>query len=307
MSVRAALLLAALSACAVARAADEPAVETEPEGAEVVWELDAYYTSAGLHLPLTDEPVPDGGQMSEREVYQRLFLDSFTPRLLLLEASVYPMPVLGTWIRKHEPGFYDDFAVGDVKVVETATAGFQEPWALSAFIGSEMEFTRPGKQRRGTNKGYMGYLVSYGKKHIKENRLIDDDWWEFEWKLKGERDFDDEHLSWSFRVGTRAHRNEEIADLVYLGARRSDVNFAGKFLSFLENSNLDLKWEFTRHGTRFVRQDLVFGKNYPIKRWGMTLSLDMGVIYEKNEKYDGALRDSDADTLILVLRPNFAF
>jgi hypothetical protein len=305
MAARTALAFAALALAAphAARAAeDAPA-----RAVEVVWELDAYYTSAGLHIPLTDEPVPDGGQMTEREVYQRLFLDSLHPRLLLLEASVYPMPVLGTWIRSRQPGFYDDMAIGDINLVETATAGFQEPWALAAFVGSEMEFTRPDRKRRGTNKGYMGYLVSFGKKHIKDNVLIDDDWWELEWKLKGERDFDDEHLSWSFRVGTRAHKNDEIADLVYFGIRRSDVNFGGKLLSFLQNSNIDVKTELTRAGTRFVRQDVIFGKNYPIKRWNLTLSLDFGVIYEKDDKYLGTLRDPDGDRLTFVLRPNIVF
>ncbi|MDF3822722.1 hypothetical protein P3G55_22680, partial [Leptospira sp. 96542] len=39
------------------------------------------------------------------------------------------------------------------------------------------------------HRGYMGYLLSCGAQHIHNNVLIDDNWCELEWKLKGERTF----------------------------------------------------------------------------------------------------------------------
>ena len=41
---------------------------------------------------------------------------------------------------------------------------------MSAFFGSQMKFTRPEETERSTNRGYIGYLVSAGTKHIKEQR-----------------------------------------------------------------------------------------------------------------------------------------
>ena len=113
-------------------------------GAEFGYELDLYYTNVSVEIPLTDKPMPNGGWLSEREVYTRLFKDSLHPQLLLLEASVYPMPVLGTYLKEHSPNTYDNFTFGDtdLNLLDGLTAGFQEPWALSAFVGSGMNFTR---------------------------------------------------------------------------------------------------------------------------------------------------------------------
>jgi hypothetical protein len=297
------------AAASAALPGEAPAAPAEVAGVEVVWEFDAYYTSVGINLPLTDEPVPEGGQLSEWEVYKKLFKDSLRPRVLLFEVSVYPMPVLGTYLKEHSPDTYDSFRVGDsdLNLLESLTAGFQEPWAVSMFVGSEMNFTKPGRERKGTNKGYMGYLVSYGAKHIKDNVLIDDDWWEFEWKLKGERDFEDEHLTWSFRTGIKNHGNPYIADIFYIGARRSNLDYRGRFLSFLQNSTIEVLTELTQDGFDFARQEIVIGKKYPFPDKGFALALDVGVIYQRSGKYLGPLADPNADEFAFVFRPNIEF
>lgn len=306
------LALALTAASVGAGEAPVPAAATDAEpavGNEVIWDFDAYYTSVGVGIPLTDSPVPDGGKLSEREVYQQLFRDSFHPRVLLLEASIYPMPILGTYLKAEHPSIYDAFQIGntDLNLMEALTAGFQEPWAVSAFIGSEMNFTREGEKRKGTNKGYMGYLVSYGGKHIKDNVLIDDDWWEFEWKMKGERAFKDENLVWSFYAGAKNHGHQDIADIVRFGARRSNLDFKGEFLSWLQNSSFQWTLELTQSHLEFARLDAVFGKKYPFKDKGFALSLNFGVIYEKDLKYLGALADPTADNITFVFQPNIEF
>ena len=298
-----------ISVPAAPASAAAPTTPATPVGASFDYELDAYYSNVSVEIPLTDEPVPEGGTLTEWEVYRKLFLDSFHPRVLLFEASVYPMPVLGTYIKDHSPDTYDSFTVGNtgINVLETLTAGFQEPWAVSAFIGSEIDFTRDDQKRAGTNKGYMGYLVSFGAKHIKDNVLIDDPWWEFEWKLKGERERADEHLVWSFRTGLKNHSNQDISDILYVGARRSNLDFKAKFLSFLENSSIDASLELTQDHLEFARMDFTIGKKYPFKDKGFALALDIGVIYEKNIKYLGVLQDLQSDNVTLVIRPNIEF
>lgn len=278
-------------------------------GAEFSYELDLYYSNVAVEIPLTGTPVPNGGSMTEWEVYKTLFKDSLHPRLLLLEASVYPMPVLGTYVKEHSPNTYDNFTLGDtdLNLLEGLTAGFQEPWAVSAFIGSSMSFTREGKKSTGTNKGYMGYLVSYGAKHIRQNVLIDDDWWEFEWKLKGERAFEDEDLTWSFRVGTKSHGHPDIADTLYFGGRRSNLDYKASWLGWLENSSFEWMTELAQEDLQFLRQELVIGKRFPMKDKRWAFALDIGVIYEKDAKYTGTLYDPTADNVTLVFRPNIVF
>jgi hypothetical protein len=263
----------------------------------------------GLHVPLTDEPIPDGGKMAEAEVYRQLFLRSLRPSVLLLEASIYPMPMLGVWARGHNAGFYDSATVGHsrLNLVQVVTAGFQEPWAVSAFVGSQMKFSREGEEGKGTNRGYMGYLVSAGKKHIKENILIDDDWLEAEWKLKGERSFKEDRLSWSFRLGGKFNRNPDITDTVYVGISRSNLDFRNPFLSFLYNSTLTLFTEFSTLSPTLLRQEVIFGKKYPSETLGIAWELDFGVIYERASKYTGVLAPLATTSYTLVIRPNIVF
>lgn len=287
----------------------EPRPVTASSRPELLWELDAYYSSLGLELPLTKEPVPDGGNLSEAEVYGRLFRDSLRPRVLMLEASVYPMPLLGTEFKKHHPEGYHYFDITEIggnelNLIDGLTAGFQEPWAISAFMGSSMKF---GKDADNDNRGYMGYLVSYGAKHIRNNVLIDDNWWELEWKLKGERQRADDELSWSFRLGVKTHGNPDIRDVAYIALRRSNLDYNARLLQFLNNANMEFKTEVDRRSFRFLRQEITVGYNFPLPRQRFALTLDTGFIYESNDKYTGPLADPTADNFTLVFRPNIKF
>ena len=271
--------------------------------AEVVTEFGAYYSSIGLYVPLTEEQLPDGGRLGEIDVYSRLFERSWRPNVVAFEASVYPMPIAGVWLRKEYPDLYDRAP----SLIQAVTAGFQEPWAVSAFFGSQMKFTRPEETERGTNRGYMGYLVSAGSKHIKSNVLIADNWVELEWKLKGERIFKAERLDWSFRVGGRYNGNRDIADTLHFGLRRSNLDFKSPFLSWLDNSRIDLLTELAVDGLGLVRQEVIFGKKYPLESRKYALELDFGLIYERASKYSGDLSPLAKTAVTVVFRPNIVF
>jgi hypothetical protein len=270
---------------------------------EVLTEWGAYYSSIGLYVPISAEQFPDGGRLNEIDVYRQLFERSWRPNLVALEASVYPMPLLGVWLRKDHPSFYDQAP----SVIQAVTAGFQEPWAVSAFFGSQMKFTRPEESERGTNRGYMGYLVSAGSKHIKSNVLIADNWLELEWKLKGERIFREERLDWSFRVGGRYNGNRDIADTLHFGLRRSNLDFKSPFLSWLDNSRIDLLTELAVDGLTLVRQEVIFGKKYPMASRKLAWELDFGLIYERASKYSGDLAPLAKTAVTVVFRPNIVF
>jgi len=275
-------------------------------------ELDAYYSNVGVDIALGNAQEPNGGYLEETEVYRRLFNDSFRPRLLLLEASVNPLPVLGTWYKREHPNGYDDYDLGSAggnnfNLIDGVTAGFQEPWAISAFIGSSMKFRREGEDEKQGNRGYMGYLLSCGNQHIHNNVLIDDDWCELEWKLKGERTFREEELSWSFRVGLKEHGNPDIRDLFYVGLRRTNLSYTSALLSFLNNANVEFMAEFARDDGHLMRQQIIVGRNFPLPRYRVALALDLGVIYENSRKYTGSLADTDADEWSFVFRPNIKF
>lgn len=268
-------------------------------------ELDAYYSNIGVDLPISSEAEPDGGQLGEVEVYRELLRDGLKPRIFLLEASVNPLPWLGALYKSRDPHSYE--RANQARLLDSVTAGFQEPWAISAFLGSTMRFSREGETVDHSNRAYMGWLLSYGAEHIRNNVLIDDPWWEFEWKLKGDRAFRDEKLSWSFRLGFKEHGNPDIRDVVYVGFRRDSLDFRSRALRWLDNAGVEIKTEFARDDGDLMRQELLFNRNFPLPRWRAALVLDIGVIYESPDKYRGRLADLDSNALTFVLRPNLSW
>jgi len=276
--------------------------------ADLDWETDLYYSNISLNIPLTDTPIPQISDEGELEVYGRLWLNAFTPRFMLVEAAAMPLPLAGAAIREYANRFYEIANIGrNQNVIQWLTAGFEEPYAFSLFLGDMVKFTKPGEERLSSNKGYMGYLFSYSNQHIRNNILIPDHSLEAEWKMKGERNFRNEKLSWSFRVGAKVHDNPNISNTVYVGFRRSNLDFRVNPFDFLRNTTFDVRWDVGTKRGGLLRQEYVLGKKYPIKAWGVALKLDVGLIWEDPDRYTGSLRDTNASNFSVVLRPNILF
>lgn len=290
--------------------AEENAVALENSHSEVSWEFDAYYTDVGVNVPLTEKPIPTIRSNKELEILEQLIEDSLMPRFMLLEASIYPMPILGTYLKSNQPNLYQSgqIAQSNLNIIESATAGFQEPWAVSVFFGNIAKLVRPGDARTGSNVGYTGYLFSGGKQHIKNNVLIEDNWFELEWKIKGKLDYADEKLGWSFRAGAKYHENPGISDVIYLSLFRSSLNAQWPILYWLNNSSFNLKTHFTQDTFQVVRQELIIGKKLPHWSWNrFTPSVETGLIWTSPDEYRGILRDTDRPTITFVLRPSLEF
>lgn len=274
------------------------------------YELDPYYSNGYMLLPLTEDPVPDMGRTDEFQVYRKLLYSSLVPRFLYMEVSVNPMPVAGVLIKKRARGFYDGMeAAEDLNLVQAVTAGFQEPYALSLFLGNVVLFSRDGQEESDNeNKGFMGYLVSVGDHHIKDNELVSDFWSELEWKVKGDRTFFDHSLHWSFRVGAKLHGHPEIADTLYLALRRSHLDFAGEGNWFLHNSGFEYRIDMGTVSKAPVRQLLLMDKKFPMAWLRGAWKLEAGFLWEAAEKYSGSLREPGReDRWQVVFRPNIEF
>lgn len=282
---------------------------SQPLGwADLDWETDLYYSNLSLNIPLTDTPIPQISDESELEVYSRLWLNSLIPRYLLLEAAVMPLPLAGVAMKRYAGDFYATADIGrDQNLIQWITAGFEEPYAVSLFLGNMVKFSRPGEDRLSSNKGYMGYLFSYSNQHIRNNVLIPDHSLEAEWKLKGERSFRDEKLSWSFRLGAKVHQHPHIANTFYAGFRRSNLDFRANPFAFLRNSSFDIRLDVGAKQGRLLRQEYVLGTKIPIRPWGVALKLDLGMIWEDPSRYGGPLKAIEAPNFSVVLRPNILF
>ncbi|MFZ5564141.1 MAG: hypothetical protein ACOZBW_08805 [Thermodesulfobacteriota bacterium] len=273
---------------------------------EVTW--DAYYTSADLILSLTDAPIPKAGEKSEFEVYRDLLKSSLVPRFLLLEASVYPMPCLGGWIKDQAPDFYNDSeAIDGLNLVNVITAGFDEPYAVSVFTGNVVQFQKKGEPSKAGNNGYMGFLFSAGDYHIKDNDFIYDKWCEIEWKLKGDRVFSDQKLTWSFRLGGKIHDHPDITDSIYVSLRRSRLDYEAPASSILKNSGFEYTFHVTADSFKPISHYLSLEKKWPIKDKKFAFSLAVGGIWETSRKYTGLLSRNKSSDFQVFVRPNIEF
>mgnify|MGYP001603777307 CR=1 FL=1 len=275
---------------------------------ELTFEPDAYYTNAGITLSLTSAPVPHVGEKTEREIYATLLTRAYAPRFLLLEASVNPLPYLGTSIHEYNPEIYDDAELtGNFNWIKAVTAGFEEPYAVSAFLGNVVNFDIPGnKDFQG--KGYSGLLYSVGTYHIKDNILIRDDWKEIEWKVKGDRKTPDRKLSWSFRIGAKSHENPFITDILYLSFRRSRLDFQQDRASLFNNSGIEYTYDLDRKTRNAIRHYFTVDKKWPFANGKTAFTLVLGFIWESNKKYTGQLSAGrETSDLQFILRPNIEF
>lgn len=272
------------------------------------YELDAYYSNIGLYINLTDEPIPDAGEKEEFEIYRDLLYSSYIPRFIVLEAAVFPMPNLGIYLKDDANDFYKLADVySDLNIVKAVTAGFEEPYAFSMFLGNVMKFTKPGEKQKQGNFGYMGYLISVGDYHIKDNELISDNWLELEWKIKGDRKFSTHDLHWSFRVGGKLHDNPYIKDVIYLSLRRSMLDLE-EYASILKNSGFEYTFDVDSETLTPLRHYFTVDKKWPFKEQKIAFSLTVGFIWEDAEKYTGPLRDKEGrDNFQIVIRPNILF
>jgi hypothetical protein len=275
---------------------------------KIVFEPDAYYTDLDVIIALTDTPIPQLGERTESEIYSTLMSRLLLPRFILLEASINPMPYLGTYLKDHDRDFYDNAQIsGSFNWVKALTAGFEEPYASSIFVGNVVDFDVPGnKDIKG--KGYTGYLFSMGNYHIKDNELIQDEWREFEWKMKGDRRSPIKKLSWSFRIGAKLHGNPDITDIIYVSFRRSRTDYRLETASLFNNSGFEYTFDMDRHTGSAIRHYFFVDKKWPLQNSQMALSLALGFVWESAKKYTGALAAGrDKDDFQFIIRPNLEF
>ncbi|HUL00382.1 MAG TPA: hypothetical protein VLX29_05935 [Nitrospirota bacterium] len=275
---------------------------------ELVFEPDAYYSDVDVIISLTKKPIPHIGELNEFEIYAELLSRAaIFPQFLVLEASINPLPYLGTYIRSHATQFYQDATLfnSSFNWIESVTAGFDEPYAFSILAGNVADFTIAGSNDT-KGLGYSGYLVSYGNFNIKQNKLIQDDWWEFEWKMKGDRKSPVKKLNWSFRIGAKEHGNKNITDVLYVSFRRDRVDYKPEGYSLLNNSGFEYTYYMDRRTFSAVEHYFTVDKKWPLENRQIALALALGFEWQSAKKYTGPYA-TGSDSFTFIVRPNIQF
>lgn len=280
---------------------------------EWVHELDPYYSNVAYFKNIGDAEVPKLGKRTELEMYKDLLARAYRPQFFLIEASINPLPVLGVILKNNggDESIYDNMPVSqDLNLVEAITTGFEEPYAVSFFLGNRVEYQSVGDDtaeadEANDSQGFIGYLWSYGHLHIRDNELVQDRWGEFEWKIKGEQVFSDRDLSWSFRFGLKVHDNPLVTDEFYVGIRRERHQFNGSILSWVQNGGIEFTHRVDLETGAAIGQQLILDKKIPWAKKGWVFSIGVGLVRNTNRKYKGKLKLPTETTF--VVRPSVAF
>lgn len=289
----------AFSSPANSEEADETIIQFE-------YELDPYYSNMSWYFNFENEAIPVIKDDKEKNLYRKLLTSAALPQYMLIELSINPLPVLGTYIKKNHETFYNDTEIENINLIQAVTAGFEEPYAFSLFFGSVVQYTKENQERKSKNKGYIGYLLSFGDQHIFNNELLDDNWYEVEWKIKGDLDFEKKALSWSLRIGGKVHEHKEIQDVLYFSVRRNHFNNVKDNWSWINNSDLEYTIELNNENGDLVQQQILVTKKWGLSRNNkQALNFGIGLIQQRH-KYTGSLA-SDEEEYRLIIRSNFQF
>ena len=279
---------------------------------EYDYEIDAYYSNISAFIDLDKEnDILDATKQSEVEIYSNLMAKSFSPNIFLVEVAIHPMSIFGLYFRKNNEDLYSSAKLQDFSLVKALTAGFEEPYAFSFFVGRMVVFKNNEyfeNERVGKNRAYIGYLVSVGDHTIKNNLVYYNRWVNFEYKLKGTREQENRDLDWSFRVGYKANTHEGFVDTIYVGARRSSTDYKKSPWLLLYNSAFNVMLESSAKGFHLTSAEMTVEKKFPLS-WTTkaSMGIEVGYLYTSNGKYSGELRDEGVDNHQLILRPNLKF
>ena len=277
---------------------------------EYDYELDSYYSNISLFIDLDkDNEVQNYLKKNEFQIYKDLLSNSLHPNIFLMEAALYPVPLAGVYIKEKETALYQDLNYNkDSNYLRVLTAGFEEPFALSFFIGKMVVFKKKSLNRIGKNRAYMGTLFSIGSYTIKDNTLHKNRWLNIEYKLKGTRDKEESDLDWSFRIGYKINENHNFVDTLYIGARRSNIDFKATNYSLVKNSAFKTLVEVSAKNFSFTSSEFTIEKKFPLNIFKKAVfGIVAGYIYTNPQKYSGNLRDEGVERHQIIFRPNLTF
>ena len=278
---------------------------------EFSFDLDQYYTNVAYVFSLTDKAIPKETYANEQQLYAYLLRNIYIPRYAVLEASIYPLPIAGVYIKEHTDWHEKGQVTDNINVVKSITAGFPEPWALSLFLGNVVDFVKDDNSFDSVGKGYSGLLFSYGNRHIVDNIMVDDNWFETEIKLKGSEVRKKRDISWSYAIGYKKHNNPDIKDALYISIKRNRIDYilegGNPILNiFTKNSEQEARIDFDPemlNKGRITRYLFLFGKKLVVSE-KLAFSLSIGALKTNASGYDGKLAQQVDEHWSLVLRPN---
>ncbi|MDZ7337249.1 MAG: hypothetical protein ONB30_01775 [candidate division KSB1 bacterium] len=287
--------------------------------------LGAYETYASAFVNLARKqstPVFLPGQ--EAALYRYLGRRFFRPRYVLCQGTFYPLATLSSFMETYHRQQFDRLEACGFNVLRSLGSGTEEPYALSFLLGNLVflgyyEPADSGKAKvKPAGSALAGLLISTGHRHIQDNIVVNERWWQVEFILTGtSRKARAHKLTWNFRAGLKSHSTELAPDVAVVSLYRDHTMWQGKGPLLLANSRMryegHFRWRHQERETPFaVRQLLAYGKKVPLHAIGrpVVVRLGGGVLWEWVRRYDRQVRAFMAageGHWVLLIQPSVEF
>ncbi|MDZ7264327.1 MAG: hypothetical protein ONB16_07060 [candidate division KSB1 bacterium] len=258
---------------------------------------------------------------NEQEIYHRLSQRLLLPTYVLLQGTAYPLAALSSVLETDHWQLYNRFQTPlGLNVVRTIGAGYEEPYALSVFLGNILllvhsDSLKPGWRQAGS--ALAGFLISYGHHQIHNNIYFPDRWYQLELMLIGNfKEPGQRRLSWNFRLGGKFHQKAFMQDMITISMERSHSDWRYRGWSLARNSIFKYQGyfpsSFSENKSHAGLQLLSMGKKFPIAIFQRKLffTLAGGLRWEWVRFYNhdlGQFADLPMKQVTWLIQPNIEF
>jgi hypothetical protein len=293
-------------------------------GAQMNWGPYRTYSSLYFNF-LRNDPIEVMNPKQEYRVFTRLLEKIYAPHYFLLQGTIYPAATMSSFIETDNPRFFKRFKTYfDLNLLRAVGGGYEEPYAVSVFLGNLIFFSRENildtltcTERRQTGSALGGFLISGGQWHIQDNIRIADWWYEIMLMLGGSlNETSIRRIEWNFRTGLKFHQNPLPADVAVVTIQRDHSEWKYRGWSLKRNSSFKYICHFpigkdARHLPFTSRHYFIFSKKYPLPKpiFGINFlfKFGLGVDWEYIKEFDRQPRtfnSQETSSLSWVIQPN---
>jgi hypothetical protein len=271
--------------------------------------LDIYesYASCNANFRLI-RPVE---KMSELQLYLTLLKRSLDPKYILVQVTGNPMINFSSWFERKHSIHYEKFKIAEnFNVLEVLSAGYQEPYSMSLFLGDLMPFwekTKEGRKQAGS--AVSGFVATFSNRSIVRNILVENNWIDLQWKIKVVKATRQTSISSVFSGGMIFYGSPLFSNALVLDLCRE--RYSRSKWNFRDNSSIRLLLKMpifdrnNRYFKDYFSENMIdLGVSYPIRKFKtLSFSLNLGYIWTHIYNEQG-IREQD---LQFFIRPNVLF
>ncbi len=181
----------------------------------------------------------------ESDLYLLMLKNAFVPGYISAQIVFYPVLLLTSDLKERHQRLFEEFSFNfnqqNINALEVISSEFTDPIAYSLFLGEIMTFRKQiHNQPPQSGYGLMGYVLTYGPWSSFNNKIIEDNWLEIKWKIRGLKKYEGILRTWNLTAGYHIHQNPLFLDAIVLEVARSNKSQEKK-IDLITNNEIKLE------------------------------------------------------------------